>query len=81
MFLTQEQVDLLTADECEAHFKKLSKKYNLNKPLTECWEEVWPVLDEITNTILYLEDRQTYLVQAGNAAHALKIRWGDKDSV
>jgi len=78
MFLTLEQANELTADECEAHIKKLSKKYNLNKPLTECWEEVWPVLDEITNTILYLEDRQTYLVQAANAVYANKIRWGEK---
>ena len=78
MFLTLEQVDELNAEQCEAHIKKLSKKYNLNKPLSECWEEVWPVLDEITNTILYLEDRQTYLVQAANAVYANKIRWGEK---
>jgi len=78
VFLTLEQANELNADECEAHIKKLSKKYNLNKPLTECWVEVWPVLDEITNTILYLEDRQTYLVQAANAVYANKIRWGEK---
>jgi len=78
MFLTLEQANELTADECEAHIKKLAKQYNLNKPLSECWEEVWPVLDEITNTILYLEDRQTYLVQAANAVYANKIRWGEK---
>lgn len=78
MFLTAEQVNEFTADQCEAHIKKLVRKYNLNKPIMECWEEVWPVLDEITNTILYLEDRQTYLVQANNALNANKARWGEK---
>lgn len=78
MFLTQEQVNEFTSEDCEAHLKKLAKTYNLNKPLTECWAEVWPILDDITNTILYLEDRMSYLVQAENAINANKARWGEK---
>ena len=78
MFLTAEQANELTADECDAHLKKLARKYNLNKPIMECWEEVWPIVDEITNTLLYLEDRIKYLDQLDNIAAANKARWADK---
>jgi hypothetical protein len=56
----------------------LARKYNLNKPLTECWTEVWPILDEITNTLLYLEDRIKYLGQLENVANANTARWANK---
>ena len=78
MFLTLEQVNEFTADQCEAHLKKLARKYNLNKPIMECWTEVWPIVDEITNTLLYLEDRIKYLDQLDNIAAANKARWADK---
>ena len=78
MFLTAKQVDEFTADQCETHIKKLARKYNLNKPIMECWEEVWPIVDEITNTLLYLEDRIKYLDQLDNIAAANKARWADK---
>lgn len=76
MFLTAEQALELTREDCELHIKKLARKYNLNKPLTECWTEVWPILDEITNTLLYLEDRLRYLQQSEIAVQANKTRWG-----
>jgi hypothetical protein len=57
MFLTLEQVEAMTYKECQKHMKLIAKTYNLEQPLTECWEQVWPVLDELTDTILYLEDR------------------------
>jgi len=57
MFLTLEQVEAMTYKECVRHMKLISKTYNLEQPLTECWQQVWPVLDELTDTILYLEDR------------------------
>ena len=75
MFLTAEQANELTREDCELHLKKLARKYNLNKPLTECWTEVWPILDEITNTLLYLEDRLRYLQQSEIAVQANKTRW------
>ena len=75
MFLTAEQANELTREDCEAHIKKLARTYNLNKPLTECWTEVWPILDEITNTLLYLEDRLRYLQQSEIAVQANKTRW------
>ena len=78
MFLTAEQANEMSREDCELHLKKLSRKYNLNKPLTECWTEVWPILDEITNTLLYLEDRLRYLQQSEIAVQANKTRWADK---
>ena len=57
LFLTKQQIDLLTYPECQTHIKNLNKTYNFNKPLKECFDQVWPVLDELTNTMLYLEDR------------------------
>jgi hypothetical protein len=57
MFLTRDQVDLLNYKECRKHLKLLTTRYNLDQPLTECWQEVWPILDELCNTLLYLEDR------------------------
>jgi hypothetical protein len=56
-FLNREQIELLNYRECQDQLQALSTRYNLDLPLTECWEQVWPVLDEITNMILYLEDR------------------------
>ena len=78
MFLTAEQANELTKEQCEAHIKKLARKYNLNKPIMECWTEVWPILDDITDTLLYLEDRIKYLDQLDNIAAANKARWADK---
>jgi Ser/Thr protein kinase RdoA (MazF antagonist) len=56
MFYTKEQVDLLKQSETIEALKALTKQYNLEEPLTQCWVEIWPVLDELTNTLLYLED-------------------------
>ena len=55
--LTKPQVDLLTYRECQNQFKLLTTEYNLDLPLIQCWEEVWPILNELTDMILYLEDR------------------------
>ena len=78
MFLNIEQASEMSKEDCELHLKKLAKQYNLNKPITECWTEVWPILDEITNTLLYLEDRLRYLQQSEIAVQANKTRWADK---
>ena len=62
MFLTKDQIELLNYRECQQQLELLTTKYNLDQPLTECWTEVWPVLDELTDMLLYLEDRiQKYL--------------------
>jgi hypothetical protein len=73
MTLTKEQVELMTADECNKHLKLLSKTYALEKPITP---EVWPVVDSIADTLLYLEDRIRYIQLSENAIQANKTRWG-----
>lgn len=55
--LTKTQVEELTYKQCQQHLGALATEYNLDLPLTECWERVWPILDELTDMILYLEDR------------------------
>lgn len=56
-FLTKIEVDALSYRECQTQLKLLTQTYNLDQPLAECWVEVWPILDEICNMLLYLEDR------------------------
>ena len=76
MFLTLEQASEMSREDCELHLKKLARKYNLNKPITECWTEVWPILDDITNTLLYLEDRIKSFELAETMKKANDARWG-----
>jgi hypothetical protein len=59
IFLTRSEVEELTYRECQQHMALLTTRYNLEQPLTECWTDVWPVLDQICDTLLYLEDRIT----------------------
>ena len=75
MTLTKEQVELMTAEECSKHLKLLAKTYPLEKPITE---ELWPHVDSIANSLLYLEDRIRYLQQSDNAIQANKTRWGNE---
>lgn len=56
-FLTKLEVDALTYAECQSQMSLLTRTYDLDQPLQECWQRVWPVLDELTNMLLYLEDR------------------------
>jgi len=54
MILTKEQVEELTTAQCEAAIKALDSKYNLDK----FWKpEYADKVDDIANTLLYLEDR------------------------
>lgn len=58
MILTKEQVEQLSYTECQTAIKKLAKTYRLDRTLHE-WmtPELWNDLDNIANTLLYLEDR------------------------
>jgi hypothetical protein len=73
MTLTQEQVEAMTADECSKHLKLLAKTYALEKTIDK---EIWPFVDSITNTLLWLEDRIRYCQASDNAIQANKIRYG-----
>jgi hypothetical protein len=69
MFYTREQVDLLRQSEATEALKLLKKQYNLEEPLTKCWVEIGPVLDDVTNTLLYLED---HLNRLGDPRYTLQ---------
>jgi len=56
-FLTLEQVDALSYRECVNHLSMLNKRYKFEQPLSERFQEIWPIIDPLTDTILYLEDR------------------------
>jgi hypothetical protein len=73
MTLTQEQVEAMTADECSKHLKLLAKTYALEKTIDK---EIWPFVDSIANTLLWLEDRIRYCQASDNAINANKIRYG-----
>ena len=55
--LTQEQVLTLDYKKCKAALRALHKAYNLDRPIEEFTEDIWPLLDDIAHTLLYLEDR------------------------
>ena len=73
MTLTQEQVEAMTAEECQKHLKLLAKTYQLENPITA---EIWPLVDSIANTLIWLEERIRYCNQSEIAVQANKTRWG-----
>ena len=75
MLLTKEQIAELTEEQCQKELKKLDKAYSLDKPITA---EVWPMVDEVANTLLYLDDHIKHLGQLDNIAAAGQARWKDK---
>jgi hypothetical protein len=73
MFLTHEQVQSLTLEQCTSALDKLVKTYPLDQDVRS---EIWPLVDDIANTFLYLEDRIRYLQQSEIAINANKTRYG-----
>jgi hypothetical protein len=80
MFLTLEQASEMTLEECQSHLKKLARKYKLEKSILEVWEELWPITDELSNTILYLEDRIDAIELGIRLKYANDARWGRLES-
>lgn len=74
MNLTKEQVEQMELPEVEKNLKLLAKTYKLDKSLQE-WmtPELWDQLDNIINTLLYLEDRQQWLKQYGHMRGEEKV--------
>ena len=64
MNLTKEAVEQMEAEEVEKNLKLLARTYKLDKPFKD-WmtPELWDNLDNIVNTLAYLEDRKTWLAQ------------------
>jgi hypothetical protein len=67
MTLTKEQVELMEAPEVDKQLRLLAKTYKLDKPIKE-WAtpELFNQLDDIINTLAYLEDRKQWLSQYGH---------------
>jgi hypothetical protein len=76
MTLTKEQVDAMTAAECQKHLKLLDKTYPMDKSLGLLTPELFAQVDDVANTLLYLEDRIRYCQASDNAIQANKTRWG-----
>lgn len=56
--LNQIDIDVLTEEECESQLKLLAKTYKLDQPIQEYFTpELWDQLDDIVNTLIWLEDR------------------------
>ena len=75
MTLTKEQVEQLDLAGVESALKQFHKAHKVEKPITPA---VWANIDDITNTLLYLEDREVYLRASAQAIEANKARWGNK---
>lgn len=67
IFPTKEQVELMELPEVNKSLKQLAKEYKLDKTLKE-WmtPELFDQLDDIVNTLIYLEDRKQWLEQYGH---------------
>lgn len=58
LFYTKETASTLTQSQAEKALKAIEKAYDLDKPLTQCFDkQLWNDLDDIVDSILYLEDR------------------------
>jgi len=56
MIKTRSEIDQMTLTQARKALKSLNKEYPLDKTLT-CKELYWPLVDDITVTVLWLEDR------------------------
>ena len=74
MFLTKEQVDVMEAEEVDSNLRLLAKTYKLDQPLQEYMTpELWDQLDDIINTLLYLDDRKKWLTDFGHLRGDSKV--------
>jgi hypothetical protein len=76
MTLNKEQVELMTAEECQKHLKLLDKSFPMDKTLGLLTPELFAQVDDIANTLLWLEDRIRYIQASDNAIQANKVRYG-----
>jgi hypothetical protein len=74
-FFTREQVAEFDHKQTVKHLKALTKEYDLDKPLTEQWQLVWTDLDQIVDTLLYLEDHIRHLELSETATRTMTARW------
>jgi uncharacterized coiled-coil protein SlyX len=77
MILHKEQVDQMTTEQCQAHINLLDKKFPMTKALSKLTPEQFAQIDDMANTLLYLEDRMRYIQQSETAIAANKARWAE----
>ena len=74
MFLSKEQVEVMEAEEVDSNLRKLARTYKLDKPIQEYMTpELWEKLDDICNTLCYLEDRKKWLEDFGHLRGENKV--------
>ena len=56
MILTREQVALLDYEDAKRALRKIEKTGLLDKPLTKLTPDEYQMVEDLSNTILYLED-------------------------
>lgn len=80
LFLTREQAEQLTVAEAERHLKKLERAYPIDKPFAKLdnFPELWAQMDDITNTILYLEDHIASQKKSDQMVALNEARWGTR---
>ena len=78
MFLTHQQAEELTLTEAKQHLKLLTKTYDLNKSIRILDPSVWPDLDAIADTLLYLEDRIHRLEVSETLSESSTLRWAER---
>ena len=59
-FLTKQEIDQLDLTNAKQTLKQLKAEYDLDQPLNEIFDTVWPVIDPLTNNLIWLEDRIYY---------------------
>ena len=74
MTLTKEQVVIMEMPEVNKNLRLLAKTYKLDKPIHE-WmtPDLFQELDNIINTLAYLEDRKAWLEQYGHLRGETKV--------
>lgn len=74
MIITKAQVEVMELPEVEKHLRTLAKTYKLDKPLMEYMTpELWDQLDDIVNTLCYLEERKKWLTDFGHLRGDSKV--------
>jgi hypothetical protein len=76
MILTKDQVEAMTSEQCQKHLKLLDKSFPMDKTLGLLSPEQFDQVDNVANTLLWLEERIRYIQASDNAINANKVRYG-----
>ena len=79
MKLTKQQVEELELEQCHAQLKKLAGTYPLNTELAKLNAATLAIVDDIANSLLYLEDRIKHIEQTANLEKANAARWNREE--